>query len=124
MTPGRTEDPDMKTKSVRCARMIPNPAWSYDPYDSHDCYGEDCCAPRNIVCGAPAIETTTYHREVPDGSRGVKVVDVVCSVCDAPPVEEKCSECGQAAAYDGLCYQCQTVLHAIGAYDMDGEGWN
>lgn len=35
-----------------------------------------------------------------------------------------CTECGtQLAAHDGLCYECQTKLHALGAYDMDGQGW-
>lgn len=37
-----------------------------------------------------------------------------------------CSECGTplpADHSDGICYQCQCELHAIGAFDMDGRGW-
>lgn len=36
--------------------------------------------------------------------------------------DERCDECGTPGTfYDGLCYQCQCELHAIGAYNMDGE---
>jgi len=37
---------------------------------------------------------------------------------------ESCAECGEPGRYyEGLCYQCQTDLHEVGAYDMDGDGW-
>lgn len=32
-----------------------------------------------------------------------------CDNCDTP-----------GEFYDGLCYQCQCELHALGLYDMDG----
>ncbi len=45
--------------------------------------------------------------------------------CEDDEVEdEPCSECGVPTASDeGICYQCQCGLHAVGAFDMDGKGW-
>ena len=43
------------------------------------------------------------------------------------PIEAECAECGTPISpdnWDGICYQCQCELHAIGVFDMDGEGWN
>lgn len=35
-----------------------------------------------------------------------------------------CDECGEPTASDeGICFQCQCELHAVGAFDMDGDGW-
>lgn len=36
-------------------------------------------------------------------------------------VQDECAECEvRAAAFDGLCLECQCFLHAHGGYDMDG----
>lgn len=101
-----------------CARMVPTGA-TFDEY--HDCEGEGCCPPMYRVCGAPTIIRTWNEGTPGDPTR---VTETECSVCDAEPVEvvELC-ECGAPAAYDGLCYECQTVHHSMGDYDMDGEGW-
>ena len=38
--------------------------------------------------------------------------------------DSDCYNCGvKGKFYDDLCYQCQCDLHAIGTYDMDGDGW-
>lgn len=38
--------------------------------------------------------------------------------------EDTCEGCGAVGRYyEGLCYQCQCDAHAVGEYDMDGDGW-
>jgi hypothetical protein len=35
-----------------------------------------------------------------------------------------CDECGRAGDYfEGICLECQCALHAVGAFNMDGDGW-
>ncbi len=55
-----------------------------------------------------------------------------CPDCGAPEGEcdrddsckHTCEGCEAVGRYyEGLCYQCQCDHHAMGVYDMDGDGW-
>lgn len=49
----------------------------------------------------------------------------VNEIASQPGVEvQRCCECNRPSDNpEGVCYECQCTLHALGAYDMDGNGW-
>ncbi len=94
-----------------CKRLVPVGTFINEDGDTRTEYGK---------CGAM---TTVYSWREIDGAR---YKDTTCTRCDAAPAEEdnKCGDCGQStASQEGLCYQCQTIHHAAGDFDMDGPGW-
>ena len=39
-------------------------------------------------------------------------------------VGSSCVECGADGPFgEDICYECQTILHSLGMFDMDGQGW-
>jgi hypothetical protein len=52
------------------------------------------------------------------------VLDSAVGVTADVPPDDSCIGCGaEGKYYDDLCYQCQCEYHAVGRYDMDGDGW-